>query len=233
MLNKTRSVIKSSISQILVEWGSAIDRKGAKLGYESDPQLHYSRHRTILPLDAGKPAFNSGVKIAYTASIEGAVQFDKNVIVGNQSTLRADLSPIRIGENTIIGDNVSLHTLELHKLVPGSIDIGSNVYIGDKVTLRCCIIDDDAYIGEGSFIAEGAIVQRGAIVLPNTTVQPGAILTSEKVWGGNPCREFADVSEKYTSRVTERINNTRALAESVEGDLMFMQIPDAEEQTNN
>lgn len=233
MLNKTRSVLKSGISQIMVEWGIAVDRTGAKLSYESDPNLHYSRHRPIAPIESGKPTFNTGVKIAYTSSIEGATQLDKNVIVGNHSTLRADLSPIRVGEGTIIGDNVSMHTLELYKEVPGSIDIGSNVYIGDKSTLRCCIIDDGAYIGEGSFIAEGVIVQRGAIVLPGTTVQPGAILTADKVWGGNPCREIAEVSDKYTSRVNERINATRAYLESFGNDVVYMQIAEFKQQSNN
>lgn len=233
MLTKTRSALKSSISQILVEWGVAMDRSGAKLSYEASPHLHYSRHRTIAPIESSKPTFNTDVRIAYTASIEGGVELDKNVIVGSFSTLRANASPIRIGEGTIIGDNVTMHTLDLHKEVPGSIDIGSNVYIGDKATLKCCIIDDGAYIGEGSFIGEGAIIQRDAVVLPGTTVQPGAILVSGKVWGGNPCREITEASEKYTSRVKERIDSTRSYIDSIENNILYLQIarPQQQEQT--
>ena len=212
---------------VLVEWGSALDRRGVTYTYETDVFEHFSRHRPVLPLDASKPAFGPGSKISYTASIEGAVQLERGVVIGRQSTLRADMSPIRIGENTIIGDNVSLHTLELNKLVPGSIDIGSNVYIGDKATLRCCIIDDGAYIGEGSFIAEGAIVQRGAIVLPGTTVQPGAILTAGKVWGGNPCREIADLSAKYTTKAGEKVRSVREFIESVDSSVLYIQTPEA------
>lgn len=207
---------------VLVEWGAALDKRGARYTYELDADTPYSRHRPILPLDASKPTFGSGTRIAYTASIEGAVLLEKNVVVGRQSTLRGDVSPIRIGENTIIGDNVSLHTLELHKLVPGSIDIGAGVYIGDKSTLRCCIIDDGAYIGEGCFIAEGAIVQRGAIVLPGTVLQPGAVLTSGKVWGGVPCREIAELSSKYTNKAGERIRSVREFVEAANNEALYI-----------
>lgn len=158
--------------------------------------------------------------------MEGEVQLDKNVIIGNQSTLRADLSPIRIGEGSIIGDQVTMHTLELHQLIPGSIDIGLNVYIGDKTVLKSCIIDDGAYIGEGCFVAEGAVIERGAIVLPYTTVQPGAILNSGKVWGGNPCREIAEIDDKYRARQSERVNNARAFAETVEKVNIFIETKD-------
>ena len=224
MLNKTRSVLRSTIGQILVDFGVVLDRKGATYSYEKDVHLPFSRHRTIAPIECCKPTLSKGVKLAYTASVEGEVQIDQNVIIGNMSTLRGDNSPIRIGEGTIIGEQVSMHTREFHQLIPGSIDIGLNVYIGDKVTLKSCIIDDGAYIGEGSFIAEGVIIERGAILLPNTTVQPGAILTSGKVWGGNPCREIEDITEKHIDRVTSKVKNALAFAESVEHDKVFMTI---------
>lgn len=230
MLNKSRSILRSGLSQILVEWGLALDARGSQYSYEKDSHLHFSRHRPILPFDSGKPTLSTNVRIAYTASVEGEVQISRNVVIGSQSTLRGDLSPIRIGDGTLIGDQVVMHTIELHQLVPGSIDIGSNVYIGDKVTLKSCIIDDGAYIGEGSFIAEGAIVHRGSIILPNTTVQPGAILTSDKVWGGNPCREIADVSEKYLARTADRVKNTRAYIESVEKDQIYIETIQPQEQ---
>lgn len=230
MLNKTRSVLRTTFSQILVEWGAAWDIKGAKYTYEKDIHLHYSRHRPIVPLGCSKPMLSKGARIAYTASLEGQVQLDQNVIIGHQSSLRADLSPIRIGEGSIVGEQVAMHTKDLHQLLPGSIDIGLNVYIGDKVTLKSCIIDDEAYIGDGSFISEGTIVQRGAIVLPNTTVQPGAILTSGKVWGSNPCREIADISDKYTTRVANRVKSTKAYINSVESDTIFMTIGEVNQE---
>lgn len=225
MLNRTRSVLRSTFAKVLVEWGVALDRQGAKHMYDTDPYEHYCRHKPIHPVDASKPTFAPGAKIAYTASIEGAVQLQSNVTVGRQSILRADLAPIRIGDDTIVGDNVVFYTTELHQLIPGSIDIGSNVLIGDRAVLKSCIVDDGAYIGEGSFIAEGAIVQRGAIVLPSTTVQPGAVLTEGKVWGGNPCREISDISDKYVARVQERVKNFRAASDAFENDVIYMQMP--------
>ena len=224
MLNKSRSVFRSTLSQILVEWSVAWDRWGATYTYEKDPHLNYSRHRPILPFECSRPLFSNNVRIAYTASIEGQVEISSDVIIGNQSSLRGDMSPIRIGEGTIICDQVVMQTSELHQLIPGSIDIGVRVFIGDKATLKSCIIDDGAYIGEGSFISEGAVVQRGAMVMPNTTVQPGAIITSGKVWGGNPCREIADISEKYTNRVANRVKNALAVADTIEIDRSFIKI---------
>lgn len=231
MIAKTRSLLRSCMAQVFVDWGAVLDQKGAVLTYETDLKQPYSRHRPVFPIGACKPTFGPNSYIAYTASLEGAVQLESNVVIGQHSTLRADASPIRIAENSIIGDKVSMHTLELNQLVPGSIDIGTGVYIGDKAVLRCCIVDDDAYVGEGSFIAEGAIIERGAVVLPNSNVPPGAILTAGKVWAGNPVREVSDVNDKYTERVKHRIEAVKSIVQEIEADTVYFRTP-AEEADN-
>jgi acetyltransferase-like isoleucine patch superfamily enzyme len=69
---------------------------------------------------------------------------------------------IKIGSNTLIGQNVTIMDFEAHDIMPekrkligeiGKIDIGNNVWIGNNV-----VILKNSIIGENSIIAAGAIV---------------------------------------------------------------------------
>lgn len=114
-------------------------------------------------------------------------------IIGNNVKIGINLtvvghSKIRIGDNTIIGNNVTINT-DKHPISPklrnmkysGSVNIGKNVYIGNNV-----IISEGVSIGENSYIEDGSVIFDS--IMPNS------------VASGNPCRvnrEIYDLDDNY------------------------------------
>lgn len=89
------------------------------------------------------------------------IEFGKNVTTNNNLFLCC-ANQIIIGENTLIGEDVTILDHEAHNTDPnkrneigdiGSVEIGKNVWIGNNV-----IILKNTQIGNNSIVAAGAIV---------------------------------------------------------------------------
>jgi acetyltransferase-like isoleucine patch superfamily enzyme len=95
-----------------------------------------------------------GIKVASSASVGLMAMFD---------VLRPDL--IVIGENTIIGYNVTIlcHEFLPHEYRLGRVEIGSWVLIGANATIL-----PGVRIGDGAIVGAGAVVTRD--------VPPGAVV---------------------------------------------------------
>src|SRR5580698_4145272 len=91
--------------------------------------------------------------VAASAYVDPAAQVIGNVTIGERSSiwpcasLRGDMGPIVIGEETSIQDNCALHLDEGFPLT-----IGSRVTVGHSVTLHGCTIEDDSLIGIGATV---------------------------------------------------------------------------------
>ena len=203
------------------EFGLAIDRFGCKMSYNHEHKRKYSRHRTIFPVEERTPSIQDQVKIANLASVIGSVELDDRVYVGPGSILHGDVNPIRVGEQTVIGDYAIFVTTPLTLQLPGSINIGRNVFIGDKVVLKSCLIDDDAYIGDASFVQEGALVERGAIVLPHSVVPTGAVLKANSVWAGNSVVKVRDATPEDVQFVQNERTRKRNYYDSLNQEIVF------------
>lgn len=93
----------------------------------------------------------------------GVVEIGSNVGIGGQSYISCP-SSIRIGDNTITGQYLSIHAqnhvfeddskpIRLQKTTAQGVVIGCDCWIGAKVTIL-----DGVNIGDGSIIAAGAVV---------------------------------------------------------------------------
>ena len=215
-------MFKSAFSQILIDWASALNTRAARLTFQTDDLTPYASHRPIFPYDSSKPLLAPQVHFTHTSQLLGAVELETNVIIGHHTCLNADNAPIRIGQDTVIGDHVVMDTRDYLKSMPGSVNIGCNVYVGDKAVLISCVIDDGVYIGESSFIPEGVVIERGVTVLPCSTVQPNVVLESGKTYGGNPAMEITNTNQQVSTIREERIASRRSQVENLkEGDLFI------------
>lgn len=104
----------------------------------------------------------------YGGSIEiQARTLESRIIIGSQVSTNNNIficaaGRIEIGENTLIGQNVSIMDFEAHGISPndrsmigkiGSVTIGENVWIGNNVSIL-----KNTTIGENSIVAAGAVV---------------------------------------------------------------------------
>ncbi len=116
-----------------------------------------------------KPQLGQEVFVADNARIIS------DVIIGDRSsiwynvTIRGDVMPIRIGQDTNIQDGSVLHgTFGKHACT-----IGDRVTIGHSVVLHGCKIGNSTLVGMGSIVMDGAEVPDHCVVGAGSLVTEG------------------------------------------------------------
>jgi carbonic anhydrase/acetyltransferase-like protein (isoleucine patch superfamily) len=125
-----------------------------------------------IPYKDKYPTIAAGVFIAPTAVIIGDVEIGEGANVWYGTVLRGDLAPIRIGANTNIQDNCTIHT-DVNK--PAI--VGLNVTIGHNAVVHGCTIEDHCLIGMNAVVLSGAHIKSGCIV------GAGAVVKEDQVAG--------------------------------------------------
>lgn len=98
-----------------------------------------------------------------------------------------DVGKVILGDNVMIGPNVSIYAVT-HPIAPapridGALDIGRDVVIGDNVWIGgSCVINPGVRIGENSVIGAGSVVTRD--IPPNV------------VAFGNPCKVVRPITAR-------------------------------------
>ncbi|MFZ2446208.1 MAG: gamma carbonic anhydrase family protein [Syntrophobacteraceae bacterium] len=113
-----------------------------------------------------------------------------DVVIGNRcgvwfnTVVRGDVHYIRIGSDTCIQDNSTLH-------VTGPkypLTIGDRVVIGHKAIVHGCTVEDDCMIGMGAIILDGAKIGKGSVIAAGSLVPQGFEVPPESVVMGVPAK---------------------------------------------
>ncbi|MCB0407610.1 MAG: gamma carbonic anhydrase family protein [Bdellovibrionales bacterium] len=132
----------------------------------------------LYELKGEKPQLDKGCWLAPSAELIGDVVAGKNCSFWFNTTLRGDVMPIRIGDNTNIQDGSTLHGTH-HRC---GVTIGNNVTVGHNVILHGCQIGDECLIGMGSVVMDLAkipsrsIVGAGSLVTENSEFEEGMLI---------------------------------------------------------
>jgi len=131
---------------------------------------------------AGKtPQIGQNVFIAPTAVVIGDVEIGDGASIWYGAVLRGDMDPIRIGAQTNIQDNCTVHTDYGHP-----VHIGACVTVGHNVVVHGCTIEDNCLIGLGALILTGALIRKGCLVAAGTVVREGQEVGPSKLVAGVP-----------------------------------------------
>jgi len=140
-------------------------------------------------------------QIASSAYIDPSAQIIGDVIVGEHSSIwpnasvRGDVGPIRIGSETSIQDNCSLHLDDGFPLT-----IGDRVTVGHSVTLHGCTVEDDSLIGIGAIVLNGARIGKGSVVAAGALVPEGMVVPPDTLVMGAPAKPRRPVMPEEQSR---------------------------------
>ena len=113
--------------------------------------------------------------VSEAAYVVGDVEIGAGSSVWPGAVVRADFAPIRIGSNTHIEDNSTLHQGD-------PIDVGDNVTIGHNVVVHCRRIGHDTLIANHATLLDraevgaGCVVAAGAVLRPDTKVPDGSFV---------------------------------------------------------
>ncbi len=106
--------------------------------------------------------------VAPEAVIIGDVVIEKGCSIWPYAVIRADLSPVRIGEGSSVQEHCQIHGN------PGKPTIiGKNVSIGHGAIVHAAKIGDYVIIGMNSSVLDGAEIGSGSIIGANALVKAG------------------------------------------------------------
>jgi carbonic anhydrase/acetyltransferase-like protein (isoleucine patch superfamily) len=121
----------------------------------------------LIKLLGHTPEIGLGSYIAPSADLIGDVKLGRDCSIWFNTTLRGDVGPIQIGDETNIQDNTVIHGTFNRAFAV----IGSRVTIGHSVVLHGCTISDLCLIGMGSLIMDNAFIP------PRSFVGAGSLVT--------------------------------------------------------
>lgn len=113
-----------------------------------------------------EPKVDPSCYVAPEAIIIGDVVIEKGCSIWPYAVIRADLSPVRIGEGSSIQEHCQIHGN------PGKPTIiGRNVSVGHGAIIHAARIGDYVIVGMNSSVLDGAEVGRGSIIGANALVK--------------------------------------------------------------
>ena len=123
----------------------------------------------LYAIDGASPRLDEGAWAAPSADLIGDVRLGARASVWFGAVIRADNTPILLGEETNFQDGAIGHS------DPGApLTIGARVTVGHQAILHGCTVADDCLIGMG------AKVLNGAFLGPECLVGAGALITEGK-----------------------------------------------------
>jgi carbonic anhydrase/acetyltransferase-like protein (isoleucine patch superfamily) len=129
----------------------------------------------IRPLLGKIPEIGVGTFLAEGAHIIGDVTIGRDCSIWYNTTLRGDVGPIKIGNQTNIQDGSVIHGTYKKAFAV----IGNRVTVGHSVVLHGCTIGDLCLIGMGSIIMDNAKIGPRNIIGAGSLVTEGSEFLEE------------------------------------------------------
>jgi len=162
------------------------------------------------PRTGKEPNIHESSYIAPTATIIGDVTIGEGSNVWFGAVIRGDWGTIKIGKNTSVQENVTIH-----------MEAGKSAIIGND-----CIIGHHAMVHGPCEIGNGCLVGIGANVLHNSKMGDGAVLGAGAVLLNKeiPARHLAvgvpaEIKKEFPA--TEKLEGTKSSGEYAKNGLAF------------
>ncbi len=157
----------------------------------------------IKTLNGNTPNIGDNCFLAETATIIGEVTIGSNCSIWYSAVLRGDVHFIKIGNNTNIQDNATVHAT--YKKSPTT--IGNNVTVAHGAIIHGCTIQDNVMIGMNAVVLDDAVVESNSIVAAGSVVTKGTTVESGTVYAGIPAKKIKNISPELLEGEILRIAN--------------------------
>jgi carbonic anhydrase/acetyltransferase-like protein (isoleucine patch superfamily) len=136
------------------------------------------------------PQLADGAWAAPSADLIGDVRLAANASVWFGAVIRADNTPVLIGDNSNIQDGTIGHS------DPGfPLTIGARVTVGHQAILHGCTIGDDCLIGMGARVLNGAVLEPECLVGAGTLITESKMFVTGSLIVGSPGRVVRQLTE--------------------------------------
>lgn len=144
----------------------------------------------LYALDDLVPTLAAGAWAAPSADLIGDVRLGLNASVWFGAVIRADNTPILIGEESNIQDGAVGHSDPGAPLV-----IGARVTVGHQAILHGCTVGDQALVGMGARILNGAVIGANCLVGAGALVTEGKLFEPGMLIVGSPARAIRALTD--------------------------------------
>ena len=154
---------------------------------------------TLYAIDDSAPQLAPGAWAAPSADLIGDVRLGTRASVWFGAIIRADNTPILVGEESNIQDGAIGHS------DPGfPLTIGARVTVGHQAILHGCTIADDCLIGMGARILNGAVLEPECLIGAGALITEGKSFPGGSLIVGSPARAIRQLTdaEKHALRVS-------------------------------
>ena len=145
----------------------------------------------IMPYKSAAPKIDESVYLAPTAVVTGDVTIEEGTSIWFGAVVRGDFQPIKIGKNTNIQENATIHVMHDHPTT-----IGEGVSIGHNAVIHSKSIGDHTLIGMGAIIMGDTVIGENVVIGAGTMgagiAQAFAVTDGYEVVLCDIKQEFAD-----------------------------------------
>ena len=127
------------------------------------------------------PRIADDVFIAPTATIIGDVEIETGANVWFGAVLRGDIAAIRVGADTNIQDNATIHTDAGRPAL-----IGRRVTVGHNAVVHGCTVEESVLIGMSAVVLSGAHVKTGCVIAAGAVIREGQTAGPYHLMAGMP-----------------------------------------------
>lgn len=146
-----------------------------------------------------RPQIGPGASTAPSADLIGDVRLGARASIWFGAVIRADNTPILIGEESNIQDGAIGHSDAGFPLT-----VGARVTVGHQAILHGCTIADDCLVGMGARILNGAVLEPECLVGAGALITEGKSFPAGSLIVGSPARVIRQLSaeEKQALRLS-------------------------------
>ena len=192
--------------------GKTLDSLGSKLEVAKVSEKLNPSTRIVAYGDAVPST--EGAFVAPTASLIGDVVLQKGASVWYGAIVRGDVSAVRIGQRSSIGDRAVVHVARIQTEDGKPVDtvIGNGVSVGPNAVIHAATLMDNVTVGAGAQVLDGAVVNAGAKIEAGAVVTPGTVVGSGELWAGSPAKMVRKLSDEEVASVDLAVEETMELA---------------------
>ena len=144
----------------------------------------------LYSIDGIIPILAEGAWAAPSADLIGDVRLGARASVWFGAVIRADNTPIIIGEESNFQDGAVGHS------DPGApLTIGARVTVGHQAILHGCTVADDCLVGMGARILNGAVLGPECLVGAGALITEGKQFESGMLIVGSPARAIRPLTD--------------------------------------
>jgi carbonic anhydrase/acetyltransferase-like protein (isoleucine patch superfamily) len=162
---------------------------------------------TLIELRGEKPQVSPNAYVSPRAVLVGKVEIGDDSSVWEHAVLRGDMGPIRVGRQSSIQDNCTVHTdLKGRCLVGDFVTIGHGAVVHGATIQDCVVVGMNSTLLEGAEVGPNSIVAAGSVVLERAKTPPLVLLA------GVPAKPIRKLNDSDLAAIRHASNRYVQLA---------------------